>query len=114
MISIYFDNVLDLILFRCVHLVVSVRIDAVQSIEELVNGFRYQQMMLSSTMLNESQNLGLPEKLAAAEVEEAEERTSTGKFMFSGKTQTRLGIFMHFRTFTVASVDVTKQQVKLA
>ena len=38
-------------------------------------------MMLSSTMLNESQNLGLAEKLAAAEVEEAEERTSTGKFM---------------------------------
>ncbi|VDI70772.1 Hypothetical predicted protein [Mytilus galloprovincialis] len=48
----------------------------VLSMEELVDGFRRQQMVMSSTMINASQSLGLPDRLAEAEVEEAEERSS--------------------------------------
>ncbi|XP_052065031.1 uncharacterized protein LOC127704847 [Mytilus californianus] len=46
------------------------------SMEELVDGFRRQQMVMSSTMINASQSLGLPDRLAEAEVEEAEERST--------------------------------------
>lgn len=49
--------------------------------EELVDGFRRQQMVMSSTMINASQSLGLPDRLAEAEVEEAEERSSQGMFI---------------------------------
>ncbi|CAC5408189.1 unnamed protein product [Mytilus coruscus] len=45
-----------------------------EPIDDLVEGFRRQQMVMSTTLINASQTLGLPGKLAEAEVEEAEER----------------------------------------
>ncbi|CAG2215344.1 unnamed protein product [Mytilus edulis] len=45
-----------------------------ESIDDLVDGFRRQQMFMSTSLINASQNLGLPDRLAEAEVEEAEER----------------------------------------
>ncbi|XP_052092455.1 uncharacterized protein LOC127728916 [Mytilus californianus] len=45
-----------------------------EPIDSLVDGFRRQQMVMSTTLINASQNLGLPGKLAEAEMEEAEER----------------------------------------
>ncbi|CAG2200097.1 unnamed protein product [Mytilus edulis] len=45
-----------------------------EPIDSLIDGFRRQQMVMSTTLINASQNLGLPGKLAEAEMEEAEER----------------------------------------
>ncbi|XP_076091692.1 perforin-like protein 1 [Mytilus galloprovincialis] len=45
-----------------------------EPIDDLVDGFRRQQMFMSTSLINASQNLGLPDRLAEAEVEEAEER----------------------------------------
>ncbi|KAK3102394.1 hypothetical protein FSP39_011100 [Pinctada imbricata] len=44
--------------------------------DDLVGGFRVQQMAMSSNMLNISRRLGLAEKVAEAEKEEAEERSA--------------------------------------
>ncbi|XP_048745128.1 uncharacterized protein LOC125658081 isoform X2 [Ostrea edulis] len=44
------------------------------SLDELVNGFRFQQLQLSTTMMNASLHANLPEKLAAAEAQEADQR----------------------------------------
>ncbi|XP_061194763.1 uncharacterized protein LOC133202916 [Saccostrea echinata] len=44
------------------------------SLDEMVSGFRYQQLQLSSSMMNASLHARLPEKMAAMEVQEAEER----------------------------------------
>lgn len=51
-----------------------------EPIDDLVDGFRRQQMFMSTSLINASQNLGLPDKLAEAEVEEAEERAMLGIF----------------------------------
>ena len=48
------------------------------SLDEMVNGFRYQQLQLSSTMMNASFHARLPEKLAAAEAREADQREAKG------------------------------------
>ena len=50
----------------------------VDSLDSLMGNFRTQQVFVSSSMLNESRKLGLPKKLAVAEVEEAEERSAKG------------------------------------
>ena len=50
----------------------------VDSLDSLMGNFRTQQVFMSSSMLNESRKLGLPKKLAVAEVEEAEERSAKG------------------------------------
>uniref|UniRef100_K1R9Z4 Uncharacterized protein n=1 Tax=Magallana gigas TaxID=29159 RepID=K1R9Z4_MAGGI len=44
------------------------------TVDELLNGFRVQQLQLSTTMMNASYHSRLPEKLAAAEAREADER----------------------------------------
>ncbi|XP_052705816.1 uncharacterized protein LOC128181455 [Crassostrea angulata] len=44
------------------------------TLDELVNGFRFQQLQLSTTMMNASIHARLPEKLAAAEAKEADQR----------------------------------------
>ncbi|XP_022337633.2 uncharacterized protein LOC111133481 [Crassostrea virginica] len=44
------------------------------SLDELVSGFRFQQLQLSTTMMNASFQARLPEKLAAAEAREADQR----------------------------------------
>ncbi|XP_062602269.1 uncharacterized protein LOC134263931 [Saccostrea cucullata] len=44
------------------------------SLEELVSGFRFQQLQLSTTMMNASIHARLPEKLASAEAQEADQR----------------------------------------
>lgn len=48
------------------------------SLEELVSGFRFQQLQLSTTMMNASYHARLPEKLAAAEAREADQREAKG------------------------------------
>lgn len=48
------------------------------SIETLITGFRRQQMFMSTTLLNTSLTLGVPQRLAAAQSEEAEERRARG------------------------------------
>ncbi|XP_062618474.1 uncharacterized protein LOC134280055 [Saccostrea cucullata] len=44
------------------------------SLDEMVSGFRYQQLQLSTSMMNASLHARLPEKMAAMEIQEAEER----------------------------------------
>ncbi|XP_062601466.1 uncharacterized protein LOC134263170 [Saccostrea cucullata] len=44
------------------------------SLEEMVSGFRFQQLQLSTTMMNASIHARLPEKLASAEAQEADQR----------------------------------------
>ncbi|XP_061194766.1 uncharacterized protein LOC133202919 [Saccostrea echinata] len=46
------------------------------SLDEMVSGFRYQQLQLSTRMMNASLHARLPEKMAAMQVQEAEERTA--------------------------------------
>ncbi|KAK3101541.1 hypothetical protein FSP39_004322 [Pinctada imbricata] len=58
----------------------------VTSVDDLVGGFRVQQVSMSSTMLNVSRKLGLPEKIAKAEVEEAEQRSAKA---YRGKNEAR-------------------------
>lgn len=48
------------------------------TVDELLNGFRVQQLQLSTTMMNASYYSRLPEKLAAAEAREADERGAKG------------------------------------
>lgn len=48
------------------------------SLDELVSGFRFQQLQLSTTMMNASYHARLPEKLAAAEAREADQREAKG------------------------------------
>ena len=48
------------------------------SLDELVSGFRFQQLQLSTTMMNASFQARLPEKLAAAEAREADQREAKG------------------------------------
>lgn len=50
------------------------------SIETLIAGFRRQQMFMSTTLLNTSLRLGVPQRLAAAQREEAEERRARGMY----------------------------------
>ena len=54
----------------------------VDNLHSLIENFRTEQLVMSSSMLNESTQLGLPRKLAVAEVEEAEERSAKGKYAF--------------------------------
>ena len=74
------------------------------TLEELVSGFRFQQLQLSTTMMNASYHARLPEKLAAAEAREADQREAKGiklqehvhvyknafKTIANGKKQTRI------------------------
>ncbi|XP_061180167.1 uncharacterized protein LOC133188680 [Saccostrea echinata] len=61
----------------------------------MVSGFRFQQLQISTRMMNASLHARLPEKLAAMEVQEAEERKARGlvlifeereRYFFSSKT----------------------------
>lgn len=52
------------------------------TLDELVSGFRFQQLQLSTTMMNASIYARLPEKLAAAEAREADEREAKGKIYY--------------------------------
>nr|XP_034328407.1 uncharacterized protein LOC117689954 [Crassostrea gigas] len=52
------------------------------TLEELVSGFRFQQLQLSTTMMNASYHARLPEKLAAAEAREADQREAKASRAF--------------------------------
>ncbi|KAJ8302809.1 hypothetical protein KUTeg_019205 [Tegillarca granosa] len=56
------------------------------NLDELLGEFRREQVFLSNTMLNKSRSLNLPEKLAEAEVEEAEERRAKA---YRGKSEAK-------------------------
>lgn len=57
--------------------------------DELSSEFRFQQLQLSTTMMNASFYMRLPEKLAAAEAREADEREAKGKIYYC------LDFFLH-------------------
>lgn len=78
------------------------------SLDELVSGFRFQQLQLSTTMMNASYHARLPEKLAAAEAREADQREAKGiklqehvyknvfKTISNGIKPTRIHLNFHF------------------
>lgn len=59
-----------------VHLNITLELTVSQ--DELANGLRFQELQFSTTKINASLHANLPEKLAAAEAQEADQREAKG------------------------------------